>query len=83
MKEDWDFVTFDNYSKDMDGLAETARAVINKLMEEKKEILRMLHAVVAEVGTVIVPQDIFIGDPVPFTVERDDCNLAYIIKRNP
>jgi hypothetical protein len=55
MRENFDYVTFDNYSHDIEEISERARAAIRLLKQERDDARSLLFAAVAATGGFSIP----------------------------
>ena len=80
MKENFDFVSMDNYSADMDDLGKRSAAAIRLLRKERDQARQMVAAIVATVGKVSIPERTFHGELPPITQDYDAYSMTYVLR---
>jgi len=69
MKENFDFVSMENYKKDTAELVQASNTISTQLRMELENCKRMLHAIVHAAGKIEVPMKLL--------VDRDDLRITY------
>lgn len=80
MKKDFDFVSMDDYSKDMAALSASSAAIITALKKERDDANRMLAHIIAEVGEVRIYEGV-LHEPAPMIRrELEMCSMEYVFR---
>lgn len=81
MVRDFDYVTIEDYKKDMKESSDRASFIIQKKVQEVTELKRVIYALVASNGGQLILGDEFLSIREPhFTTEYHPAKRQYIIK---
>lgn len=81
MRRDFDYVTMEDYSRDMAAHSSHAAGIIDELKRQKRDAERRMIAVVLAVGGAVSVShaDIMDADRALVRIERDDANDKFIL----
>jgi len=84
MKENWDYVSFENYSKDMQESSDRASNIIR---QQRGEIDRLNELIAGLVYSnpnheILIPTSNLDINDLKLTVSYDPCEMRYIYKAN-
>lgn len=80
MRENFDYVTMDNYSADMAELSQTAVNAIEYLVKERDDLKRLVWSLVKAAGGKVEVYDDLLWRPRErkLTTWRSDANMSYV-----
>lgn len=82
MRKDWDYVTLDDYRRDMAESSERASSIIAQLRERAEKAEKMLAEAIYAAGGKVTIGDHVLCDPhrrLEIGVMRDECNRTLIV----
>lgn len=80
MKEDFDYVTMNNYSKDMEDLTNISANITASLIKERDELKACIAFLVKAAGKITIQQNFQYVDAPPYEISKDEYHDTLIFR---